>query len=101
MLRVDIDGLTEEELVELNHKIVHRLRLLRQARAHYTMMEYRIGQRVEFLPPNRPPLTGVLTRFNKKTVTVITDNGEHWNIAPALIKPTDENDGERSLHLVR
>jgi hypothetical protein len=26
----------------------------------------------------------VLTKYNKKTVTVITDNGEHWNVAPGL-----------------
>jgi hypothetical protein len=32
--RIDIDGLTEPELVDLNNRIVERLRFLRQARAH-------------------------------------------------------------------
>jgi len=26
-----------------------------------------------------------LTRYNKKTVTVITDSGEHWNVAPSVL----------------
>jgi hypothetical protein len=30
-------------------------------------------------------LVGMLTRYNKKTVTVITDSGERWNVAPGLL----------------
>ncbi len=26
------------------------------------------------------------TRYNKKTVTVITESGEHWNVAPGLLR---------------
>ncbi len=32
----------------------------------------------------------MLTKYNKKTVTVITDNGEHWNVAPGLLKLAKE-----------
>jgi hypothetical protein len=28
----------------------------------------------------------MLTRYNKKTVTVITESGEHWNVAPGLLR---------------
>jgi hypothetical protein len=28
----------------------------------------------------------MLTRYNKKTVTVITDSGEHWNVSPGLLR---------------
>lgn len=27
----------------------------------------------------------MVTRYNKKTLTVITDSGQHWNIAPGLL----------------
>jgi len=27
----------------------------------------------------------LLTKYNKKTVTIITDSGEHWNVAPGLV----------------
>jgi len=28
----------------------------------------------------------MLTRYNKKTVTVITDEGQHWNVAPSFLR---------------
>ena len=29
---------------------------------------------------------GVITRYNKKTVTVITDTGQRWNVAPQFLR---------------
>jgi hypothetical protein len=85
-MRVDIDKLTEPELVDLNHRIVERLRLLRQMRAHAAMLEFRIGDRVEFDPDGRAPVSGMVTRYNRKTVTVITETGERWNVSPSLLR---------------
>jgi hypothetical protein len=50
-MKIDIDKLTEAELVDLNNRIVERLRLLQQMRAHAQMLEFRIGDRVSFQPP--------------------------------------------------
>ncbi len=85
-MNIDITQLTEDELIDLNRRIVERLRFLSQTRAHHKMLEFKVGDRVTFKPDDRPALSGVLTRYNKKTVTVITDNGEHWNVAPGLLK---------------
>jgi hypothetical protein len=85
MRGIDIDSLSQEELVELNHKIVARLRFLSQMKSHSAMLDFRIGERVKFHPDGRAEMVGVLTRYNKKTVTVITDGGEHWNVAPGLL----------------
>jgi len=94
-LKIDIDKLSEEELIDLNHRIVERLRFLNQMRAHSQMLDFKIGDRVTFQPEGRQPLVGMLTRYNKKTVTVITENGQHWNVAPGLLRklePTDRTD---------
>ena len=85
-MSIDIDKLTQAELVDLNNPIVERLRFLRHLRAHAEMLEFRIGDRVEFHPGGRPPVVGMLTRYNKKTVTVITDTGERWNVDPHLLR---------------
>jgi hypothetical protein len=90
-MSIDIDRLSEAELVDLNNRIVARLRFLREMRAHAAMLEFRIGDRVEFHPEGRPPVLGVLTRYNKKTVTVITDTGERWNVAPGLLHRAGEH----------
>jgi len=68
--------LTEAELIDLNNRIVERLRFLNQIRAHAKMLDFKIGDRVSFEPEGRPVVIGMLTRYNKKTVTVITDSGE-------------------------
>jgi hypothetical protein len=89
MSRINIDGLSQAELIELNHKIIARLRFLSEMRSHAEMLDFRIGERVRFHPPGRGELTGVLTRYNKKTVTVITEDGQHWNVAPGLLSKLD------------
>lgn len=86
MNRINIDHLTEAELIDLNHRIVQRLRLMNQVRAHKAMLQFRIGDRVTFEPQSGTPVFGVLTRYNKKSVTVITDDGQPWNVSPRLLR---------------
>ena len=86
---INIDNLTEAELIDLNHRIVERLRFLDQLRAHAQMLTYRIGDRVRFQPAGRPQVVGMLVRYNRKSVTVITDDGQRWNVAPALLSKAE------------
>ena len=44
-MQIDIDKLTEAELIDLNHRIVARLRFLSQMQAHARMLEFKIGDR--------------------------------------------------------
>ena len=88
-MKIDIDKLTEAELVDLNHRIVERLRFLDQARAHARMLDFKIGDRVTFQPEGRGAIEGMLTRYNKKTVTIITDDGRHWNVSPSLLRKVE------------
>ena len=85
MTKINIDELTEAELIDLNHRIVERLKFLNQMRAHAHMLEFKIGDRVTFQPQGCPPVVGMLTRYNKKTVTVITDDGQRWNVSPDFL----------------
>src|SRR5271154_3415598 len=85
-MKIDIDKLTEPELIDLNNRIVERLRFLHQMRAHREMLEFRIGDRVAFQSDHRGLIEGMLTRYNKKTVTVITDDGRRWTVSPGLLR---------------
>ena len=95
-MKIEIDKLSEDELIDLNNRIVARLRFLNQMRAHSQMLDFRIGDRVTFQPEGRPPLFGIITRYNKKTVTVITDSGQHWNVAPGLLRKAAAPDSVRA-----
>lgn len=88
-MNVDIDRLTEAELVDLNNRIVARLRFLAQMRAHGHMLQFRIGERVAFEPEGQPTVVGTLVRYNRRTVTVVTDGGQRWNVSPVLVRRTD------------
>lgn len=85
-MKIDIDRLSEEELIELNHKVVARLRFLGEMRSHAAMLDFRIGEKVRFRPDGHSELTGTITKYNKRTVTVITDSGQRWNVSPGLLQ---------------
>ena len=82
----NIDHLTKAELIDLNRRIVELLNFLSLMRAHARMLDFSVGDRVSFQPDGRPPLFGMLTRYNKKTVTVITESGERWTVLPHLLR---------------
>lgn len=54
------------------------------------MLDFKIGDRVSFQPDGHPVLVGMLTRYNRKTVTVVTDSGQRWNVAPGLLRQADD-----------
>ena len=83
---IDIDKLTEAELIDLNHRVVARLKFLAQMRAHGHMLDFSIGQKVVFQPDGHPLLNGIITRYNRKTVTVVTDNGQQWRVSPQFLR---------------
>lgn len=85
-MTIDIDQLTETELIDLNRRIVERLRLIQQMRAHKAMMNFSVGEKVQFRSSVGELVRGILTRYNKKTVTIITDDHRHWNVSPALLE---------------
>jgi hypothetical protein len=94
---IDIDKLTEPELIDLNNRIVARLKFLQQMRAHASMLAFSLGERVSFQPDGHPVLFGVITKYNRKSVTVITEAGQHWTVAPSFlrrIKPVREESSE-------
>ena len=95
-MKIDIENLTEDELIDLNNRIVARLKFIHQFRAHSQMLKFSIGDRVSFQPDGHPLLTGMLTRYNKKTVTVITDSGQQWNVAPSFLRGVDKQSTKSS-----
>jgi len=74
---------------------------MRQIRSHKEMFRFKIGDRVTFHPSGHEPQIGTLTRFNRKSVTVITDNGGHWNVEPTLIELAQSTDSEEKADTPR
>ena len=88
-MKIDIDQLTESELIDLNRRIVERLRFLQHMRTHVSMLEFSIGEKVCFQPDDRPVISGIITKYNQKTVSIVSETGERWNVSPSLLKRAD------------
>ena len=91
---VDIDGLTFEELLELNQRVVARLKMLESMQAHVDMMAFRLGARVSFDTQDGRQL-GTLVKYNRKTVTVMTEGGQRWNVSPHLLSEVKDTQPSR------
>ena len=81
-----IKGLDEDDLRFLNQLIVERLNRISQARATMLMASFSQGDRVGFRARDGQLLEGVVLRLNKKTVSIATDDGHQWNVAPVLLR---------------
>ncbi|HEY2785493.1 MAG TPA: hypothetical protein VGJ05_11020 [Fimbriiglobus sp.] len=82
---IDVDTLNENDLLDLNRRVIERLRFLQQARAHSGMLQFAIGEPVSFPNQRGVRVFGVISRYNKKTVTVVTDSGHTWTVSPQLL----------------
>lgn len=101
VLPIDIDRLSEDELIDLNNRVVERLRFIRQARAHHAMLQFRIGELVSFEPDHRGRIEGVIVRYNKKSVTVVTPDGQQWRVSPGLLRKIDGDPAGRPRNLIQ
>ena len=58
----------------------------RPAATHQTRPDFKVGDRVTFYDRNNIPVTGTVSRINKKTVTVVPDNQDgQWRVSAALL----------------
>lgn len=84
-MEIDIDSLSEDQLIQLNHRVIARLKFLESMHAHAEMFQFNIGQKVSFQPSGRDRQIGALIKYNKKTVTILTESGQRWNVSPHLL----------------
>ncbi len=89
-MHINIDNLSEDELLALNRRVIARLKLIQQHNTLNTMVEFEVGQRVSFDPDGRMR-TGILIKFNPKTVVVMTDDGQRWKVSPQFLRPLVES----------
>lgn len=90
MKKINIDDLSYEELIDLNHRIVDRLKRIDAVGDLMQVLGFKIGEEVEFVEKNGTTIMGIVTKLNKKTVSVTTKEGQRWNVSPRLLKRKEE-----------
>ena len=96
---IPLERFNEDELADLNQRIVARLKLLDSEHTQREMMRFSVGESVGFEPPGKGRQRGTLVKYNKKTVTVIAEGGRRWNVSPHLLyRDTDTQSQSVSQH---
>lgn len=88
-MKINLDELSYDELVALNHEIVERLKALDSVHAFQEMIALGLGTKVSF-ESNRGRQVGTIIKLNKKTVGVLTESGRKWNVSPHLLSRVKE-----------
>ena len=81
----DISKLSEDELVELNRRIVERLQFIRSAKSLTQLARFSVGMTVEFDTDDGRTMSGTVARLNQRTATVVTAAGR-WRVSPSLLR---------------
>jgi len=89
---MNIDHLTEPELISLNRRIVERLRRIASINRQHHMMAFHVGQRVLFVTKEEDIVCGTILKLNQKTVSVMAEDGTRWKVSPSLLRPTTTKD---------
>lgn len=100
-MNIELDELSYDELLDLNERIIERLKILDAADAINAMMKLNVGAKVCFESSKQGMQVGTLIKFNQKTVTVLTDEGRRWKVSPQMLSPIVEEatDGKNVIDL--
>lgn len=85
IIDINLAQLNEGELIELNHRIIQRLRFFRDTRSHHHVLRYNVGDVVCFTAEGGKTVTGTVVRLNRKSVSVVTKEGMHWRVSPSYL----------------
>lgn len=86
-MSIELDDLSYNELLDLNGRIIARLKHLEAADVLNAMMKFNLGTKVCFDSSRHGMQTGTIIKFNPKTVVVLTDEGHRWKISPQMLSP--------------
>ena len=87
----DLKKLSDDELRDLNRRIVEELDLRHRARQRKALLAFEVGDRVFFNDPEGRRHDGTVVRVNPKTLTIRTDRMMTWRVAPTLVKKATED----------
>ena len=90
----DITHLSEDELLELNRRVVERLQFIQSSKNLTRLAQFSVGMTVEFALDNGRAITGTVARLNQ-TATVVTAAGRWW-VSPALLRPVSRAQGSNT-----
>ena len=88
---IEISALTNEELMALNHRIVDLLKRRQERQAGKALEKFALGDLVFFDSEDGSRIKGVVTKINRKTISVQTKDQGRWRVSPMFVHKAKEN----------
>ena len=89
-IQMDFTKFNDEELIDLNARLVEHMKLRHQARSQKALAKYHIGDRVQFKNHQGKLEKGTIIRINRKTITLHSDDHLNWKVSPSLLQKISE-----------
>jgi len=82
---MNINNLSAEELLELNKRIVRRLKELKSQGQVKAASQFRRGDIVSFKNKDGIKISGIILSIKKSKAKIITETSKQWEISPSLL----------------
>ncbi len=89
-----VNHLGEQDLLALNQLIAERIKVVRAEKKVQSMAAFEVGDAVFFTDKQQQRVDATVLRLNKKTLSLVTDDGERWNVAPELCQINEPTTGD-------
>lgn len=87
-----VDSLDVDQLHLLNEMVCKRIDYLRDSEINRQMLNFRPGDQVSFVDKKGSVIDGRVFKLNRKTVSVVGENGGKWNVSPGLLQPAQSGE---------
>lgn len=79
-----IDSLSDDEIYELYRQLAEKVRQIREYAERISLNSFQPLERVYF-HKNRRHIEGVVIQINRRTASILTDDGERWTVSPQYL----------------
>jgi ribosomal protein L21E len=53
------------------------------------LLDFSIGEQVSIRAEDGSKVKGIITKYNQKTVTVVTESGQCWKVPPSFLQKSE------------
>jgi len=79
-MTVNIENLSVKDLLELNKKIISRVKELRAQEQLKAAERFRVGEVVSFQDRDNGKITGIIISMRKTKISILTEDNEKWTV---------------------
>jgi len=99
-MTVNIETLIVEEFIELDGKIVSRIKELRAQGQVKAASQFRIGDVVSFTNKDKLKIIGFIVSTRGIKINIMTEDNEHWTV-PASVLTLEQSPSKKLLKLLK